>query len=231
MAGGLPVILIMVSWENILVRKIIDLTLTFAHGKQGVEFETKKTILSDGFNTTTLHIYSHALTHMDATKHFLQDGDGVEQNNLDQCVGEAIVIDLSHKAPNSFITVDDLALVADRVLPSSRLLLRTDWSDHADTGDYRTLFPRVSAELAQWMVDRGIGLLGLESPSVASLLPENLEELTQVHRILLSGDVIIVEGLTNLRLLPDSVEFVALPLKLEDCDGSPVRAIAIIDEH
>ena len=231
MVAGLPVILIMVSWENILARKIIDLTLTFAPGKQGVEFEARKSIQTDGFNTTTLHIYSHALTHMDATKHFLLDGTGVEQNNLEQCVGEAIVVDLSHKAPNSFITVDDLAHIANKVQPSSRLLLRTDWGDHADENDYRSHFPRVSAELAQWMVDKGIVLLGLESPSVASLLPENLDELTEVHRILLAGNVIIVEGLTNLRLLPDIVEFVALPLKLENCDGSPVRAIAIIDEN
>jgi kynurenine formamidase len=229
--AGLPVILIMASWENILVRKIIDLTLSFAHGKRGVEFETVKTLESDGFNTTTLHIYSHALTHMDATKHFLMDGEGIEKNSLDQCVGEAIVVDLSHKAPNSFITVDDLVHIADKVQPSSRLLLRTDWGEHADKSDYRTHFPRVSAELAQWMVDKGVWLLGLESPSVASLLPENMDELTQVHQILLKGDVIIVEGLTNLRALPETVEFVALPLKLDNIDGSPVRAIAIIDEN
>lgn len=214
-----------------MARKIIDLTLSFAHGKQGVEFEPVKTIHSHGFNTTTLHIYSHALTHMDATKHFLRDGTGIDENNLEQCVGDATVIDLTHKAPNSLITIDDLAHVADKVQAKSRLLFHTNWGEHADKSDYRTHFPRVSAELAQWLVDKGVWLLGLESPSVASLLPENLDELTQVHQILLKGKVIIVEGLTNLRALPESVEFVALPLKLENIDGSPVRAIAIIDEH
>jgi len=109
-------------------------------------------------------------------------------------------------------------------------LLRTDWDAHAEQADYRTHFPRISVELAQWLVDRGVWLIGLETPSVASLLEENLDELTEVHRILLSGGMLIVEGLCNLRQLPDTVEFVALPLKLENCDGSPVRAIAIINE-
>ena len=212
-------------------RKIIDLTLTFAHGKLGVEFEKEKEIQNDGFNTTTLHIYSHALTHMDATNHFLVDGEGVDKNELHKCIGEALVVDLSHKEPNSFITVDDLAYVADKIQPSTRLLLRTDWDTHAEMDDYRTHFPRVSVELARWLVERGIWLIGLESPSVASLLPENWEELTQVHQILLSGKIIIVEGLCNLRQLPETVEFTALPLKLKDVDGSPVRAIAMFDEN
>jgi kynurenine formamidase len=231
MAVGLPVILIMVSWENILGRKIIDLTLTFAHGKRGVKFEAQKAISSHGFNTSTLHIYSHALTHMDATKHFLPDGLGIEKIDLNKCVGEALVVDLSHKAPNSIITINDLESIANAIQSSTRVLFRTDWGEHADQDDYRTHFPRISAKLAQWLVDKGVLLIGLETPSVASLRPENLDELTQVHQILLMGDVIIVEGLTNLKLLPNTVEFVALPLKLENIDGSPVRAIAIIDDN
>ncbi len=213
-----------------MARKIIDLTLPFAHGKRGVELESVKTIPADGFNTTTLHIYSHALTHMDATKHFLPEGRGIEFNDLDKCVGDALVVNLSHKAPNSFITVDDLKPTAEKIQAGTRLLIRTDWDNHADEDDYRTHFPRISVEVAQWLADKGIALLGLETPSVASLLPENHDELTAVHQILLRADIIIVESLSNLKQLPEQVEFTALPLKLIDCDGSPVRAIAIIED-
>lgn len=214
-----------------MARKIVDLTLTFAHGKSGVDLEPQKTLASDGFNTTTLHIYSHALTHMDATKHFLDDGLGIEHNSLDKCIGDAVVIDLSHKLPNSFITVADIESVVDDIQAGSRVLLRTDWATHADYADYRTQFPRISVELAQWLADKGIWLVGVETPSVASLLKENLAELAEVHQILLSANIIIIEGLCNLRQLPNHVHFVALPLKLEDCDGSPIRAIAIINEN
>ena len=73
-----------------------------------------------------------------------------------------------------------------------------------------------------------VALLGMEQPSVASVRPENRQELTDVHRALLQGGVVIVEGLCNLdQLKQEQVQFVALPLRLRDCDGSPVRAIAI----
>ena len=231
MAAGQHVILIMANWGNILARKIIDLSLTVSQGKRGVKFETVKSISNgDGFNTTDITLYSHALTHMDAPKHFVDESYTMEAMNLERCVGTAIVIDVSHKAPNSLINVADLAPYADRIHAQSRLLLRTDWDSHADKDDYRTHFPRISLELAQWFVEKNIWLVGVESPSVASLAPENRAELTDVHQTLLRAEIVIVESLCNLRLLPDEVYFIALPLKLDKLDGSPVRPIAIIDD-
>ncbi|MEL7433774.1 MAG: cyclase family protein, partial [Chloroflexota bacterium] len=81
-------------------RKVIDLTLPFVDGQRGVALEPELNILENGFNTTTLHIYSHALTHMDAPKHFIDGGAGIETIRLADCVGSAQVIDLSYKAPN-----------------------------------------------------------------------------------------------------------------------------------
>jgi kynurenine formamidase len=63
-------------------------------------------------------------------------------------------------------------------------------------------------------------------PSVASL--QDKDELTTVHQTLLRGEVVIVECLAHLDELPPEVTFIALPLKLEAGDGSPVRAIALI---
>lgn len=213
-----------------MTRRIIDLSLTFADGMRGVEFEQHTTVAEDGFNTTMLHLYSHAGTHMDAPRHFLQEGDTIDNVQLEKCIGPALVVDLSHAAPNSILHVADLATVADKIESGTRLLLRTDWDMHADQDDYRTHMPRLSPALASWMVDKGVIMVGLETPSVASLRPENKAELTEVHQILLRSEMIIVESLANLRTLSQEVvEFVALPLKLDQRDGSPVRAIAI--EH
>ena len=56
----------------------------------------------------------------------------------------------------------------------------------------------------------------------------DLPEVTEVHQTLFRGGVVIVEGLVNLdQLTQPIVEFIALPLKVNDGDGSPVRAIAI----
>ena len=66
------------------------------------------------------------------------------------------------------------------------------------------------------------------SPSVADV--NNLPSLTEVHQTLFRGDVVIVEGLANLdQIEKPEVDFVALPLKIVDGDGCPVRAIAM--EH
>jgi kynurenine formamidase len=106
------------------------------------------------------------------------------------------------------------------------LLFRTDWSKRVGTPEYRDELPRISIELAHWLVARGVALIGVEPPSVADV--NNIAELTEVHQVLFRGGVVIVEGLANLdRLTASEVEFIALPLNIVDGDGCPVRAIAI----
>jgi kynurenine formamidase len=141
-------------------------------------------------------------------------------------VGPAQVIDLSFVKPRELITVEHLSPYADKIGPGARLLLKTGWSARADTPEYRSHLPRVSLPLAEWLAERNIALLGVEPPSVVDV--NNKEELTSVHRVLLEAGIVIVEGLANLDALQgDEVTFIALPLKLEGGDGSPVRAIAI----
>jgi kynurenine formamidase len=106
------------------------------------------------------------------------------------------------------------------------LLLRTGWSGRIGDASYRDALPRVSVELAEWCVAMGVRVLGVEPPSVADV--NNREELTAVHRVLLGGGVIIVEGLANLdQIRGDTVTFMAFPLRIAGGDGSPVRALAI----
>lgn len=206
---------------------LVDLTLTLYHGMRGVTIHPHTRIATEGYNTTNLHLYSHAGTHMDAPLHFLDGGATIDQWELQKCIGPALILDLSHKAPNSLITVADLATYADQIGPGVRLLLRTDWDAHATLPDYRTHFPRISRELAIWLVERGIWLLGVQTPSVASLADR--EELRDVHQILLRGQIVIVECLAQLAQLPAQVTFIALPLKIDGGDGSPVRAVAMFN--
>jgi kynurenine formamidase len=203
---------------------LIDLTLTAYHGMRGVEIHPHTHLDQEGYNTTQLKLYSHAGTHADAPRHFLRDGLTLEQVDIHQCVGPALVINVAHKAPNSLITVADLGSRAAEIQPGARVLLYTGWDQHAELPDYRTHFPRISRELAHWLVERGVWLVGVETPSVAAL--HDRQELTEVHQILLAGQVVIVECLCNLHRLPSTVFFIALPLKIQGGDGSPVRAVA-----
>ena len=206
--------------------KIVDLSLGVDNKMPGVDVSVAKRLEVEGWNATTLSLYSHCGTHMDAPKHFLPGGAPLHEQDLSVCVGPAHVVNLAPASPKQLLVVDDFASSEEFIVPGCRLLLRTDWHKRYGTEPYRHELPRVSLELAEWFVEKQVGMIGVEPPSVADV--NNMQELTDVHQTLFKGNVLIVEGLANLDQLSQSVvEFVALPMKIIDGDGSPVRAIAI----
>ena len=207
-------------------RRIVDLSLPVSNAMPGVGILPNKSIEHDGWNATTLSLYSHAGTHMDAPKHFLPEGATLDQQDLAACVGPARVVNLAPAKPRQLLNIDDVTDAIGEVYPGDRLLFRTDWSKRFGTPEYRNELPRISLELAAWLVERQVALIGVEPPSVADV--NNMRELTDVHQTLFRGGVVIVEGLTNLDQLRQSeVEFISLPLNIQSGDGCPVRAIAI----
>ncbi|MCM2370578.1 cyclase family protein [Aporhodopirellula aestuarii] len=206
--------------------KVIDLSLPVNNDMPGVDISVAKRLEVEGWNATTLNLYSHCGTHMDAPRHFLGDGATLDQQGLSVCVGEAIVVNLAPATPKQLIEVADLGELAESISPGDRLLFRTDWHKRYGSPEYRNELPRISLDLATWLVDRRVAMIGVEPPSVADV--NNARELTDVHQTLFRGNVLIVEGLAHLDQLTQSrVEFIALPMKISGGDGSPVRAIAI----
>jgi arylformamidase len=207
--------------------RIIDLTLTLRPGMRGVETEPKFLYERDGWNASTLHLYSHCGTHMDAQVHFEAGLGTIDQIPLERCMGPAWVVNLSGITPKGLIEIASLGDAAQRFQPGESLLLRTDWSKKVDNpAIYRDGLPRVSEALATWCVEKQVRLLGVEPPSVADV--NNKPEVTLIHKILLGGSVTIVEGLCNLgQLTGPRVFFAALPLKFAAGDGCPCRAFAV----
>lgn len=207
--------------------RLIDLTLTFRRGMRGVDWEDARTVARDGWNARTLHLYSHAGTHMDAQTHFAAGPETIDQIPLERCMGSAWVVDLPGLAPRALIQPGHFGAISAQFQAGDSLLLRTEWSKHIDNAAiYRDGLPRISESAAKWCVEQQVNILGVEPPSVADVT--NLDELIKIHRILLEGGVTIVEGLANLDQLRDAkVWFAALPLKIERGDGCPCRAFAI----
>jgi kynurenine formamidase len=207
--------------------KIVDLTMTLEDGQRGVSFETKFTVEDDGWNARTLHLYSHAGTHLDAPLHFGCADTTVDEIPLDACMGPAYVVDITALPPRALVDVDHLGDVAAKFRPGDSLLLHSGWSRHAADPDYyRNAFPRISEPLATWCAASGVKMLGVEPPSVADV--NDLAEVTRVHQILLGADIVIVEGLTNLASVTSRrVWFAAIPLKIGGGDGTPCRAFAV----
>lgn len=212
--------------ESFSVPRIIDLTLTLRPGMRGVACEPKFNFREHGWNAQMLHLYSHCGTHIDAPTHSEAGDLTIDEVPLSQCMGPAWLVKLDGIAPRTMISVADLGGIVTRFTPGESLIIRTGWSIFVDEAKWRDELPRVSPELARWCVEHHVKLLGVEPPSVADV--NHLPELIQIHQTLLSGGVLIVEGLTNLdAIFQEKVFFAALPLKPLRGDGSPVRAFAI----
>lgn len=207
--------------------RIVDLTLTLRPGMRGVEFAPRTLLERDGWNSTTLRLYSHAGTHVDAQTHFGAGPETVDRIAAARCVAPAWVARLGGVQPRQILDPADLGPVAEALRPGEGLLLATGWSRFAaDPAIYRDQLPRVGEGLARWCVERRVKILGVEPPSVADI--HDRDELARVHKLLLGGGVLVAEGLANLDALREErVLLIVLPLLLEGVDGAPARALAI----
>jgi arylformamidase len=178
----------------------------------------------EGISVNTLTIGTHAGTHVDAPFHFIPEALTVDTEYvLNACIGHARIIDAARARPGSEILPGDINILPENIFPGERILLATGWSERFEKPDYFENFPSLSIELVDLFIDRGIVLIGVETPSL------HLTKDDEIHKKLLDKSVIIVENLTNLRRLAGkTVFFSAAPLKLRGLDGSPVRAYAII---
>lgn len=174
----------------------------------------------DRSTVTWLSLSVHTGTHVDAPCHFLPGGDTVDHLDLDVLVGPARVVDAGDAADLSAEVLDRLDIPAG----TARLLIRTRNSALWASGHTRfdTDYVGVTASGAQWLVDHGVRLIGVDYLSVAVYA-----DLSTPHQILLGANLVIVEGLNLSAITPGSYQFVCLPLKIAGGDGAPARAILI----
>jgi arylformamidase len=165
---------------------------------------------------------SHAGTHVDPPAHFFPGGLTVDQLPLERLLGPAWV---AHILDTGIVSASALEQAG---IPNGieRLLLRTANADRQ--GDRRALnmdFVGLSADAADWVVARGIGLVGIDGPSVEPYDSPG----DPVHHRLLSTGVIIVENLALAGIAAGRYQFCCLPLRLAGGDGAPARAVLISD--
>lgn len=206
--------------------KIVDLTLPYSDEMKGYSKKVSRTLAQHGWNASTLSIYSHCGTHMDAPVHFNVSEQTIDQIPVSDFVGKAWIIDVRSIGSKGLLTSDHIpGDIQEKFKAGDSLVFWTNWSQYVNTAKYRDELPRISEELAHWCLEHQVKMIGVEPPSVADV--NNLEEVTKIHQILLKG-VVIIEGLTNLdQLQSDCVELIALPLKITEGDGAPARVVAI----
>lgn len=179
----------------------------------------------DEANVSRLVLTSHTGTHVDAPHHFVHEGLTVDRLRLDLLVGPALIIELN-PAEGMAIDLPDLDQV--RVAPNTtRLLLKTRNSLLWERGqtEFEPEYIHLSQNAAEWLVKRGIRLLGVDYLSVEALH----SEAHHVHRTLLGGGVVVVEGLDLSQVPAGPCQLICLPLRIEGGDGAPARVLVVRD--
>ena len=175
----------------------------------------------DAANVSALNFGAHTGTHVDAPAHFLHGTKKVESLALEVLIGEAEVIEV----PGERRTIDAEFVARNCKEGTTRVLFKTRNSAfwNGDFTDFRTDFTYLDLEAAQWLVERGVKLVGIDYLSIEKFGSKD----HQVHRALLASEVIILEGLNFNGVPAGKYELICLPLRLRSKlgDGAPARAV------
>jgi len=211
--------------------KIIDLTHTISQrmpvypGTEPPVFIDGCTIDNDGFVEKKMTMYSHTGTHMDAPAHIIKGAKTLDELPADHFFGRALVLDLAG-TDREYIQTDELKPYQDFIEASDFILLKTGWSQSWDSEKYFNNYPILSLEAASWL--SSFDLKGIGSDTIS---PDELETSDfPIHKMFLTRNIIIIENLTNLDALPlNQFTLSCFPLKIQKADGSPIRAVAIVN--
>lgn len=209
---------------------IIDLThtihpgITVYPGTPQPVFDKANTIKDNGFAEMKLTLVTHTGTHIDAPCHILEGKKSLDDFPAGYFMGDAVVIDCRN-IENGLITKDLLQAHED-VLPVVRfVLLQTGWSLKWMTESYFEGFPVLATDAAEYLTHFRLHGIGMDCISIDGMDDENLPN----HHTVLSHDILIIENLTHLDLLPASgFVFQCLPIKIKGADGAPVRAVGVV---
>jgi arylformamidase len=156
----------------------------------------------------------HTGTHIDAPFHFDNEGRKVKDLDVSVYVGIARMIDADHLE-----SIGAEEMKAFDLEGVSRLLIRTR------PQSIPTIFPSkitlFSPDLAPYLREMGIKLIGIDIPSVDPLNSKELE----THHALFENGIHILENVVLEHIKPGDYHLISLPLLIEEADGSPVRAI------
>lgn len=214
--------------------KVIDLTQTITNGMpvfpgtEAAKLETANTFEKDGFRETMLRITSHTGTHMDAPFHLFSHRTALDDMAPSRFVGKALVVDCRDVPEGGSIGMEYIERVRPLAEQAEFLLFLTGWSRYWGQETYFGAYPVIDMEVCQYLRDSGKKGAGFDTIGIDPVADMELPR----HKMLLSErDMVILENLTNLEQVGKELFLLAaLPLKYQNADGAPIRAVAILEE-
>jgi arylformamidase len=171
----------------------------------------------DEANLSRITLSSHSGTHLDPPRHFNDGGTPADQVSLSVLMGKALLVEIPGIKP---ITRSELERFP--IKGEERLIIKTGNSLLWKTRSFSEEFSHLTGDGAAFLVELGIALVGIDYLSI-----ERFNGDGSVHRTLLDGGVIILEGLDLDGVPPGNYELVCLPMRLTGCDGAPARTVLI----
>jgi arylformamidase len=165
---------------------------------------------------TAITMGSHTGTHLDAPFHMIDGGKKLNEFSLDTLVGKATVFEIP--GVRSIGRSDLEQFQWDGV---ERVLFKTDNSSHWEDGRFYEQFVYLQPDGAEFLVQRGVRLIGIDYLSIDKFH----SDAHPAHLVLLTKNILILEGLNLKNISPGEYAIYALPLNLQDVDGSPARVI------
>lgn len=220
--------------------EIVDLSVPIGEdtlSPPSVNLQLKLTSYHRGpgfWQASKIEMLLHTGSHVDFTRHVLEDGETAVDVALERVTGEALVVDLSFTGPNHEISVSDMKAYAQEVRRGDIVLVRTDWTEK-HWGEFPTYYmesPYCSADAAQWLVDKGAKAVGFDCFSeYCARLPDFTSEDFIIHKVILENGAILMQQMTNLSKLPAGKRFIfyAPFIKIRGAEGSPARFFAVLD--
>lgn len=215
-----------------MTRTYFDVTLPYSEILPAWpgEPQPKITKLSDmamggAANVTHVSACVHFGTHVDAPVHFVPGRAGVDEIEPERMIGEAWVVD-----GRGYSQIDS-AFLEQAEIPkgAEQVIFRTDNSALWDKLDhpFNPDFVAVTPDGAEWLVDAGVTMVGVDYLSVESFHTVNFD----THKILLGAGVFVVEGLDLRFVESGAYGFACLPMKIVGADGAPARVLLWRDDE
>lgn len=185
-----------------------------------------------GFSARNLLISEHGGTHCDAVWEYKPSGDTIENMPLEYFFGSAICIDLSHISPNVYIEVEDIKEAVrksgEEINKGDILLMYTGHYDrNFGTDKWQTEYSGLSYKAAKYLAECGVVNIGVDAPAIDH--PDDLD--FSGHLVCGEYDITNTENLCNLdKVVNSRFLYFGLPLKIRAGSGSPIRAIALVEQ-
>lgn len=210
--------------------KVIDLThiinekMPVYPGTDKPKLTPANTYEKDGFKETFLQIYTHTGTHVDPPAHIYEGKKTLDEFPIDQFIGKALVIDCRMLKEGESITMENLKAYGEKTDIADFLLFNLGWDKIWESDEYFGDYPYIDDEVMDYILKGNYKGIGFD---VIGLDPIADENLTRHKKLFENCDIINIENLTNLEQCGDELFwFGCFPLKIENCDGSPIRAVA-----